>query len=62
MDVTDRADAEIERSLAEAAKLRRPTGPVPTGRCLYCDEILDDQRRWCGADCRDQWEAHRVRG
>lgn len=62
MDEIDRADAEIERSLAEAARTRHPAGPVPTGRCLYCDEIVGDQRRWCGPDCRDQWEAHRVRG
>ena len=46
--------AELER--AAAATIRRPVGPAPTGRCHYCDEILDDARRWCDADCRDAWD------
>ena len=57
MDDTDRADQEIERDLAEALRLRRPAGPVATGRCVYCDENLgDDYRRWCGIECREAWE------
>lgn len=27
-----------------------------TGNCLNCDEPLDDNRRWCDADCRDDWQ------
>lgn len=57
MDDADRAAPEIERSEQEAQRLRRPAGPVATGRCLHCDEILDDVRRWCDSGCRDQWEA-----
>lgn len=57
MDDADRAAQEIERSEQEAQRQRRPTGPVATGRCLHCDEILDDVRRFCGVECRDQWEA-----
>lgn len=55
-DEIDRAQSEVERSLAEAMRKRRPAGPVANGRCLYCDEILDDHQRWCGAACRDAWQ------
>lgn len=48
---------ELERSIAVQHK--RPVGPAPTGRCLYCEEIVNDTQRWCDAECRDQWEAHR---
>ncbi|MGI9152734.1 MAG: hypothetical protein ACR2IY_02510 [Rubrivivax sp.] len=50
---------ELDRAMAIAAK--RPSGPTPTGRCLYCDEIVADHQRWCDAQCRDEWEAHRGR-
>ena len=55
-DEVDRAAQEEEMLLAEAIKARRPTGPVPTGRCLWCDEIVGDTMRWCDTECRDQWE------
>jgi len=32
-----------------------PSIKEPTGACLNCEEPLTD-RRWCNADCRDQWE------
>jgi len=45
---------ELARSFALAVK--KPVGPLATGRCLYCDEILDDTQRWCDSDCRDAWQ------
>jgi hypothetical protein len=56
MDDADRATPEIERYVLEAARQKRPPGPVPTGRCLHCDEIVGDDQRWCDAQCRDNWE------
>jgi hypothetical protein len=56
MDEIDRADAEVERSLAEAIRKRRPPGPAPTGLCLYCEEVVDDDSRWCDIECRELWE------
>ena len=56
MDVADRASDEEERSLAEALRTRQPSGPAPTGRCLYCDELVADGARWCGPGCRDEWQ------
>lgn len=55
-DEVDRAAQEEEMLLAEAIKARRPGAPAPTGRCLWCDEIVGDTMRWCGVECRDQWE------
>lgn len=56
-DEVDRAAQEEEMLLAEAIKARRPAGPAPTGRCLWCDEIVGDAMRWCDALCRDEWES-----
>jgi hypothetical protein len=56
-DDADQADLLIEAALQDAiAAARRPTGPVATGYCLWCDEPLAAGRRWCGAECRDEWE------
>lgn len=60
MDEADRASQEVERSLQEAIRARRPVGPVATGRCLWCDEIVGDGIRWCpDEECRDLWEQER---
>lgn len=56
MDDIDRASQEVERSLAEAMRKRRPAGPVANGRCHYCDEPVGDGQRWCDIDCREGWE------
>lgn len=55
-DDIDRAQNEVERSLDEALRTRKVSGPAATGRCLYCDEILDDVHRWCDSSCRDAWQ------
>lgn len=62
MDETDRADMEVERSLHEALRKRRPVGPVANGRCHYCDEIVDDETRWCDIGCRAAWERSQTQG
>ena len=55
----DDADISQDRAEKEAPYLieasRRPAGPTATGRCLYCDEIVDDTQRWCDGVCRDGW-------
>ena len=45
---------ELARTFAQA--VRKPVGPVPTGRCLYCDEIVSDVQRWCDVECAKDWE------
>jgi hypothetical protein len=57
--VSDNLDIASEREeLARQAAITapRPTGPVATGRCLHCDEIVADIQRWCDVDCRDAWQ------
>lgn len=61
-DEVDRAAQEEEMLLAEAIKARRPAGPVPTGRCLWCDEIVGDTMRWCSVECARDWERVFERG
>ena len=57
----DRAEREAPYLLAASRKptgptaSRKPTGPTATGRCLYCDEIVADDQRWCDTACRDGW-------
>lgn len=54
----DDADRTAERMEVEArARLtqRKPIGPVATGRCLWCDDVVGDGVRWCCAACRDEW-------
>ena len=55
-DYIDRAQGEVERSLGEALRARKAVGPVANGRCHFCDEILDDEMRWCDGICRDAWQ------
>ena len=59
VDEIDRANdlAQRERDFALAkVRARLAEAPVPTGRCLHCDDIMDDERRWCSVSCRDEWE------
>ncbi len=58
MDEIDRANSMTDIYLDIALKTRE-RGPKiePTGKCLYCEAPLPDGRRWCDADCRDDWQA-----
>lgn len=67
--MADEVDMTTERQEREEAYLRaasrKPAGPIATGRCLYCDEIVGDETRWCDAACRTAYEkeaAARKRG
>lgn len=60
MTVDDQATAVEERDRALALRYhRRPEGPASVGYCLCCREALPAARRWCDADCRDDWERER---
>lgn len=50
----DMLDIQISRAVAKAAGLEIPVNK--SGRCLYCDEPLNEGRRWCNADCRELFE------
>jgi hypothetical protein len=62
MDAADRADQDQE-SVMNA--MRRSTinpmhrdvpEAIATGECLFCGEPLQAGMRWCGKECRDDWE------
>ncbi len=57
MDEIDNAQARDELGLADAIRNARTPGRVivATGRCLFCDEILDDVMRWCDSYCQNRY-------
>lgn len=58
-DETDLADDIINTMLAaQIERARKPQETTTaTGFCLFCGDLLtDNERRWCDADCRDDWE------
>jgi len=55
MTLDDDASLREEQFLDAALKTRKPDGPVPIGRCLYCNAELPDSRRWCDAWCAEDW-------
>lgn len=55
-DNLDIASDYEELARTQALAFKKPVGPSPTGRCLYCDEPVDAPHRWCCAECRDGWE------
>lgn len=55
-DFADLGAAREEMDRALALKVRAPEGPVATGCCLACGVALEGGRRWCDADCRDDWQ------
>ncbi|MEW6772300.1 MAG: hypothetical protein AB1330_13130 [Bacillota bacterium] len=55
-DKNDQATEQEALRLAAALAHREPEGPPPAGECLSCGAPLKDGRRWCDADCRDDWQ------
>lgn len=62
-DLSDRASAAEHQTLQRALQKRKPEGPAATGYCLSCgpEMRLEDERRWCDASCRDDYERRRAR-
>jgi hypothetical protein len=59
----DDADITQERQEKEEELMRRRPRPLieATGVCLNCEAPLAEGRRWCNADCRDDWERQQRR-
>jgi hypothetical protein len=57
-DDVDNAQLITEHLLNVALYCSRRDEPnaTATGFCLYCDEPVVSPRRWCDAQCRDDWE------
>lgn len=51
---SDMMEAQISRAVAKASGQEIPKNQ--TGKCLYCREPVEGGRRWCDADCREEYE------
>jgi hypothetical protein len=61
VDEADAADATVEQHLKRALARRNATLPA-VGQCYFCAEPVDDGRRFCDAECREDYErAERAR-
>ena len=55
-DIIDQANVAAEVFRDAALSQRKTEGPAATGYCFNCDARLAPKLRWCGAECRDDWE------
>ena len=57
-DGVDNAQVIIElfTEVARYCSRRDEPNVIATGFCLHCDEPVESPRRWCDAECRDNWE------
>ena len=56
-DEADVANDEVQRQLD--ATLKSVNTEVPdneTGRCIWCEAKVKDNRRWCSVECRNEHE------
>tara|TARA_R100001530_G_scaffold41634_2_gene31857 strand:- start:464 stop:649 length:186 start_codon:yes stop_codon:yes gene_type:complete len=57
VDEVDKANEQLEKSIENTLKNIDTTIPKNnTGKCLSCGLDVKDERRWCSADCRDNYE------
>lgn len=59
MDICDQAKQQAELLLNTHLKHahRAECSARPDGYCLCCGESVSDGRRWCDAQCRDDWQS-----
>jgi hypothetical protein len=57
-DIIDIANDAADLFLADSLTHRTKPAEIPKGIgvCLECRQDLDTDRRWCDADCRNEWE------
>ena len=60
-DIIDVAQAKAEAIASAELARRHPVGPAATGLCHWCGEPVPEGRRWCDADCRDDWQREQRR-
>jgi hypothetical protein len=63
-DIIDDANQTAEFFLAAALQNLKQNASKETpgvGACLNCGAAVEGEKRWCDADCRDQWQADQDR-
>ncbi len=57
-DEADRSDEKIAAAIEEGLKRVRQSAVHPyTGSCYFCDEEVDEPKRFCDTFCRDDFDA-----
>lgn len=56
VDMAQNIEAVIEKNNRYQSK-KYVANATPTGFCLFCEEPVPENRRWCNADCRDDWQS-----
>lgn len=62
--MSDEADVAAEQEqllLQMSLRLRKPAGPGCTGFCANCGEVVESPKRWCDAECREDWAKREAR-
>lgn len=61
--MTDEVDHAMEvqdlltsKAILEIRKNSNKLEALATGQCLFCDAPLPTGVRWCGKECRDDWQ------
>lgn len=54
-DMAQRTEAQLEK-VSRYKSQRHTANAEPTGFCLFCGDPVAENRRWCNADCRDDWQ------
>jgi hypothetical protein len=52
---------QAQRDIAINEARKKTVSAVATGLCLSCMVPVSDGRRWCSADCRDDWSKENER-
>lgn len=60
-DAIDRGCEREELDLAIAVTQRKPSGPVPNGKCATCGRPVPEGAQFCDAECREDWELEQRR-
>jgi hypothetical protein len=63
-DIIDDGNKTAEFFLKAALQNRQRgavQAPSGVGMCLNCGADVEGDRRWCDADCRDDWEKEQKR-
>ena len=56
-DILDQADTQVEYALKSALSNKKPEpSKIYTGHCWFCENPVEEPKRWCDAYCRDFWE------
>jgi len=64
-DIADKGNEAADLFLSAALRNRQnaaitaPTSGI--GICLNCHAEVEGERRWCNAECRDEWQAEQKR-